>query len=224
MDKFDQLITQLHRSKDHLQRRTAARKLGDLGDGRSVEHLMLALRDEDFGVRALATEALGKIGAVAAEPLLDALMDADYDVRWRAIEALGAVGGPQVVETLIRMLTSDNSTLCAQAVHALGIIGDPAAVDELIESLADVNAGVRKEAATALGLIGHQSGLPALKARLRIINGEGDAEVRIAIRTAIGWIERTVAATKGLPRAAEAEAPTMSGRPRAADGAGESAD
>ena len=67
----------------------AAKALGrNIGDPRAVPALIQALR-EDWHVRWVAAEALGKIGDPHAVPaLIEALKDEDGGVRWGAAEAL----------------------------------------------------------------------------------------------------------------------------------------
>jgi HEAT repeat protein len=56
------LIKTLAYKKDALVRIAAAEALGNIGDARAVDGLVLALKDEDANVRSSAETALGKIG------------------------------------------------------------------------------------------------------------------------------------------------------------------
>jgi HEAT repeat protein len=56
---------------------TATRFLGDIGDTRAVDPLILALNDEEWRIRIIASESFGEdTGAV--EPLIQVLND-EYD-------------------------------------------------------------------------------------------------------------------------------------------------
>lgn len=70
-------------------RRTAADRLGGLGDSVAGKALVAALEDTDRVVRRQAAWALGKIGDSRAVPaLVSKNMDLDLDVRWFARWAL----------------------------------------------------------------------------------------------------------------------------------------
>ena len=80
-------MIQLLRNK--YAKKKAAEALGEIGDARAVEPLILALKDEYWEVRRRAAEALGEIGdARAVEPLKKALNDESRGVREAARDAL----------------------------------------------------------------------------------------------------------------------------------------
>ena len=79
-------------------RKAAAQVLGEIGDVRAVEPLIVALKNKHEDLRKTAAEALGKIGdARAVEPLRVALKDEDRDVRKAAAKALGKIGDARAV-------------------------------------------------------------------------------------------------------------------------------
>ena len=123
--------------------------LGELGDARAVESLILLLKS---GITQRdAAEALGKIGdARAVEPLIEAMEDADtwYDGE-KAAEALGKIGEP-AVDSLIRALQHEKAFVRMQAAEALGKIGDVRAVEPLTQALEDEYWGVKNAAEQAL--------------------------------------------------------------------------
>jgi len=129
----------------------AARALGKIGDSRTVEPLIDALKDEDsYYVRRGVVEALVKIGEPAVDLLTKALKDEDWRVRSSAANALGNIRDARVVGPLIEALKDKNSYVRMRAAEALGKIGDSRAVETLIKALKDKNSGVRKKAAEAL--------------------------------------------------------------------------
>ena len=80
---------------DHAGSFGALVALGNIGDVRAVEPLLMVLKDEDQDawVRLRAAEALGKIGdARAVGPLRAALNDEDEEVRGAAASALETLG------------------------------------------------------------------------------------------------------------------------------------
>ena len=68
--------------------------LGQIGDARTVEPLMAALKDEDKVVRRRAAVALGKIGEPAVQPLLAALKENDKRLQEQAVGKHGQIGMP----------------------------------------------------------------------------------------------------------------------------------
>lgn len=152
--------------------------LGLIGDDRTaelifkggppaVELMVEALRDENLGVRRLATEIISKIGASAVVPLLGALRDADSDVGRRVVEILSKVGAP-AVEPLISALRHRDLAYRTVAVTALGEIGDARAVDPLLAALVSSQnryfTKFRGAAATALASVGDVTAIPRLVA------------------------------------------------------------
>jgi HEAT repeat protein len=131
----------------------AATALGKFG-ALAVDPLCEALRHEDPEVRALATEALSKIGDAGAVPALcAALRDEDWSVRSSAAFALGEIGDAEAVLPLCEALQHGSLELRHYAAQALGQISDPRAVLPLYDARGDKNAAVRARVAEALGRI-----------------------------------------------------------------------
>jgi len=104
----------------------AAKALGEIKNPKAVEPLIVALKDENPGVREEAAKALVQIGVPAVNVLIDALKDGDADVRERATWALGAIKDSIAVKPLIALLKDKNPRVQEQAVKALIEIGKPA--------------------------------------------------------------------------------------------------
>jgi len=83
-------------------RKQAAEALGHLGEKRSVDALVGALRDEDRLVRRSALEALGKLAEPRAlEPILGMLRDRERDVRIQTAKTLALLDQEKAVEPLL---------------------------------------------------------------------------------------------------------------------------
>ena len=80
------------------------------------------------------------------EPLIQALKDENWSVRAEAASALGTIGDEKAVKSLIRALKDENWSVRAKAASALGMIGDEKAVESLIQVLQDTNEDTRKAA------------------------------------------------------------------------------
>ena len=138
-DEAIELLCERLADDDYEGRFYAAKALGEIGDARAVEPLILAVGNERSG--SYAAEALGEIGdARAVEPLIGVLSSSDYPgVHCRAAEALGKIGDARAVEPLIEALNDsgeeNNPSNSKFAAGALGKIGNARAVEGLIEAL-----------------------------------------------------------------------------------------
>ncbi len=159
-----QLITALYHPETEV-RQAAAQKLGQAGDPRAVEPLIIALKDNDLdeGVHQSAVEALGKIGEPAVEPLIATLKDRNFPSSY-AIDALGQIGEPAVEPLIAAFMDEDFPS--AYAALALGEIGDLRAVEPLIAALKDKDKARRTAVAEALGQIGDPRAIEPLIAVL----------------------------------------------------------
>ncbi|HOU81352.1 MAG TPA: HEAT repeat domain-containing protein, partial [Methanoregulaceae archaeon] len=117
------LIKQLSDPNSTLRARSAE-SLGNMGDERAVEPLILLLGDQV------------------------------PDVVWVAIRALGTLRDPRAFEPLILCIDSPDRWTRQGAAWALGELGDPKAGPVIITLLTDKKKGVRQSAAEALGKIG----------------------------------------------------------------------
>jgi HEAT repeat protein len=117
------LIRQLSDQNPNLRARSAE-SLGNMGDPRAVEPLLLLIDD----------------------PV--------SDVVWVALRSLGTLRDPRAFEPLIRCIDNPDRWIRQGAAWALGELGDPRAGSVIIPLLVDKKKGVRQSAAEALGKIG----------------------------------------------------------------------
>ncbi len=133
MDQVEQLIDIVlgYVYEDWLDRKAAAKSLGQIGDARAVEPLIKTLGDKDWKVRVVAAKSLSEIGDVrAVEPLIKVLGNKDDEdwgwyVRKVAAEALGKIeiGYARAVEPLIKTLGDRDKDVREAAAEALEKIG-----------------------------------------------------------------------------------------------------
>ena len=165
--------------------------LGRIGYPLAVEPLIVALRDEDWGVRDDATQTLSHIGVAAIDPLLGALHDDDHDVRHRAAQALAHIGPPAVASLLVALQDADRDVRFRTAA-VLGHIADRRAITALCDALRDDNREVRYQAASALTHIADPQAVAPLLGLLR----DTDSDVRQIAAQALhhlGWEPTTPA-------------------------------
>jgi HEAT repeat protein len=156
--------------KHYFVRQDAATALGELGDRRAVEPLILALRDENIAWKA--ARALGKIGdARAFEPLLAGLDSFKHPDPF--VQALGDLCAlvkdsrlcSRAAGPLLSALDSREADLCWRATVALGKLGSlieddalcvrlTAALESHLNDRGDnPSKNVSLEAAHSLGMI-----------------------------------------------------------------------
>lgn len=184
--------------------------------------LRLARHDEDAGVRAESSLALGRFVVLFEEGRLRerhfrdieaglraVISDADEiaEVRARALEAIGAHDDAWVRQAISEAYESGTRRLKVASVHSMGRSAEPRWLPLLLKELGNDEPEVRYEAATALGALGDESVVTHLLPLL----SDGDEEVRDASIAALGEIggreARSVLADlarEGSPAAKEA--------------------
>ncbi len=142
--------------QDGFVRATAAKLLGDLGNGEHVERLGRVLAsDPDPVARQRAAESLTRLaGGRAVEFLSAGLADPIERVRMASVNGLSKLDPGFARDDLVRLLHEDAVwEIRAEAAHALGLTGDPTLEAELTAALDDRNEFVRTAVANALRLL-----------------------------------------------------------------------
>ncbi|MDA1193092.1 MAG: HEAT repeat domain-containing protein [Candidatus Poribacteria bacterium] len=101
-------------------RRLASSALGRVGDPRSAQDLIRALRDHNPQVAATASQALSLLGEPAIDPLIRAFDDNNSSVRQGATTALIGIGAPAVppLETIYNTAMADLADLHSERMAA----------------------------------------------------------------------------------------------------------
>ncbi len=98
--------------------------LGELGDARATQPLVLALKDSEPRVRGRAASALGEIrDRATVEALIPLVRDSNVDVRRRAIRALAEIRDANAIPALTAALKDDDAGVRRAAVMALAELG-----------------------------------------------------------------------------------------------------
>jgi len=124
------------------KRLQAATALGKLEDKRAFEPLVIALTDEDPGVRAEAARSLGMLKDSRAEPPLIAMLAEEHaEVIGNVMDALIELMGSRAILPLIEQTLGDRQLWQVEEgavealLGALVSIGDKSAIGPLIENI-----------------------------------------------------------------------------------------
>ncbi len=186
----------LMKSTSAAVRRVAVRDIGRMRQPSSLKVLTEALgNDSDFGVRAMAAEALGNMRSKEAVPaLVKALSDKNRNVRSAAIVAFGYIRSRKSVKPLAEFLNNEKDLgLRISALNVLGVIGSEEAAPVLMEILGGKNPRLSSIAAQSLGRMRYAKALkPLVKA-----TKSSNESLRMASVKALGEI-RNPGAVKNL--------------------------
>lgn len=191
--------------------KSAVAVLGWAGRDRSVEKLLMLLKEEEMeepvvqalkhlgsgGARLLAerlrdgnalvrravARVLGEIGGAEAEPgLIDLLADENGHVRSNAAEALGSMKSVKAVAQLLPLLEDEYQSVQESAIEALAAIGDDSILDALVRNFTSQDAVMRKNIALLLGRLRTAKAVDALAFALK----DEEPDVRKAVVHALG--------------------------------------
>lgn len=168
------------------ERSEAVTMLASSGSEESIAGLVIALEDQDGGVRELAADALSQMHGELTGALLSEFLGVEnITTRNLAAEILIKIGG-DAVEGLIVHIESPDHDVRKFVVDVLGLIGDERAVEPICSALWDENSNVCCSAAEALGLIGDPSATEPL-----IAAAEKIADLRPQVAEALGCLRDT---------------------------------
>jgi HEAT repeat protein len=174
--------------------------------------LLLALNDEQWGVRARAAEAVGVLPWVATTnsvlAALRAMRTDDWYARSPVLVALGRWGTPRDRENAISDLTTalhdEDLFVRGRAMDALAAIGPTAATSPALDGLASLtrhpDSGLRSRAVEALGAMGPAACRPAVLDALCAALGDSDDYVQVCAVAALGAMGSAAATPAVLDR------------------------
>ena len=184
-------VISICKGENHSKYTTAINILGDIGNKRATQFILLSLKNENSEVRQKAAEALGKIGDKKA---IDALVQAlkDENKWWVSSEVAGALDklgwipsskserayyliakkewdeisniGNSAIEPLIQALKDEDRDVRERSACILGEMGNVRAVEPLIQTLKDEHQDVLIATAEALKKIGKPAVEPLIQA------------------------------------------------------------
>lgn len=167
----------------------AAYASGEIKDNRTVESLIIALKDEQKNVRSMAAWALGEIkDERSIEPLVLALNDDYKGIRKNAVQALVKINYDLPVAHLYNDISNnDDKYVQFLSKAVLRQMEDNQGIKELIEALNNKKSSIRKRAAESLVEINDSSAVQPLIAALM----DKNKDVRAYAASALGKIGNT---------------------------------
>lgn len=162
--------------------------LGEIGNKKAENMLILAIKDDYGHVRSSAAAALGKIDPEkAATEVIGLLRDEFDDVRNAAVDTLCLLAKSSYKAILLRvlpLLSAENPYLREKAIIVLGRIGGIEDVEKIRLAIKDDSPLVRKAAVHALG----EKGEGRYVQDIILALADENIEVRIVAATALGTI------------------------------------
>jgi HEAT repeat protein len=129
----------------------------------AMPDVMACLDDASPNVRALACEALGRIGDASAVPVLfDRLGDADARVSQGAVAAIQAIGGVEVEKRAVELARMGPPRERRAALRILAYFGSKSSLPLFLQGMADPDDRVRDVAANGLAAVDDARALSAL--------------------------------------------------------------
>jgi len=149
------LATALDTTMEETERWQAVRLLGDLGDVRAIDGLLLvhdqALADEEFVLSLLIVAALAKLGNHdKASTAIDLVAHEDPTVRVYVAPVLQLVVGPRLLTALETVVHDEIPEIRLGAVQALFYLGTIEAIDILVGCVEDEDPDVVNDARIVL--------------------------------------------------------------------------
>jgi HEAT repeat protein len=195
---------------------TTSEDLQDLGEPAIPILLRLAAQDSSWGVRTVAVEVLGALGATNAFTTITQSLagDSAASVRSAAAGALGQIKPHLAAPALLAALSREQvEEVRIAVVRAIAMLGATLAFDPLMQILeGDTSVAARQVAAEALGKLGDRRAAPALRSllvtndivRTAAIGALGELRDREAVPQLLALLETA------MPAAAKSSEPAVS--------------
>jgi HEAT repeat protein len=181
---FDILVNLLADEDGHVRGISAA-GLANIGDQRSVEHIIKLFRDPYEDVQEAAIKALGKFkSGLNLEDIHKMLDSKNPMVRRNASLLLGEIALPDSVPALGFALKDEDVRVRRAVVSALSAIKTSTSVECLVRALADEDSDIRAAAALSLGSIGAAETVE----HLCLLLTDSEEMVKVAAAKALGKI------------------------------------
>ncbi|WP_394828089.1 HEAT repeat domain-containing protein [Pendulispora albinea] len=149
---------------DDSTRATASTALRGLGSS-ATPYLLQAIRDGDSVTRERLLPLVGH-GRVGTEEFASCLTDREPEVRALACEALARLGNTSVVPLIFRLIADSNPRVSQAASAAIHSLGSQETKSLALDEARSPDVRVRRAALRILGYFGYPEGLPILIAAM----------------------------------------------------------
>lgn len=185
------LLEVLHTDEDREVRMAACRSLGNMGDARVTEPLLLVMRQsEDESLQMAAAEGLAMLGPLVSEVLVhQALQDHRAPVRALGAQILGHVRDVSALQPLIENLQDDSRAVRMAAALALSQIQPQEPLWVLLYHMMLGEPEISPEAVVELGQSHDKRAIPYLLDEIPRVPPEAWREVLITALGELGDME-----------------------------------
>ena len=166
----------------------AARSLASYADAADTDALVQCALSAHPDVARAAAHALEVLVASDRDAVERAIRDLEIE-RTQAgalASVLAMLGGPEALDRLRALLSSDDGHVRRAALHALGSIGGARAAEMVALALADEDSDVQAAAAQVLGRLRDENGEAVGAGELLLAVHSEHAHVRAAVARALG--------------------------------------
>ena len=161
--------------------------------------VVACLDDTDPDVRALACDALGRLGAITAvRALFPLLSDANPRVAFAALGAVQSLGGRETETLALKAARAADARVRLAAMRILAYFGFGSALDVLLDALADADERVREAAIQGLPLVEEPRALAALLAAAKDVDPRTRGVAMRALGQTSGDLRVSAYLLKGL--------------------------
>ena len=145
---------------------------------------LVALSDDPDGlVRFSASDALIRLGPVAAPAVAEDLSRATGADAVALLEIAGAINDPRLLPGALHLVSDEHPRTRELAARLLGSLGGADAIEELVDLLDDPDSGVRSASAHGLGQLGYWPVGSRLAARLEDRSWDVRRSAGLALRS-----------------------------------------
>jgi HEAT repeat protein len=138
------------RDHDFSVRISAVHSLQHVVSEQVTGEILKLFRDSDNHVRLAAAQVVARRQDAAPAHFLGLLEDQNFEIRLVAVQFLGKIRSPHIAEILMARLSDSDVDIRQETASALGMMGNPAAIEPLVLCLADEDRLVRRGALRSL--------------------------------------------------------------------------
>ncbi len=195
------------KSSETMDRESAARVLGGIGNPEDIDALLELFDDPMIGVRRVAAESIARYKDAAIPALLELIEDNEDEplILKQAARSLGLIGTDKAAAALSMLLKDNDSLVRETTARSMGAIASKKIMDVLVKALKDPSWRVRKAAADSLHNLKWQPQDDAEKALFMVadqdwaglikLGNPALVPLKLTLNDQAGWVRRSAVET-----------------------------